>query len=78
MTPDTAKTVSPAILIGIGVRWLIVSAVMLWRLRQRDRRYRHETRVQQRIGGRLQQEYEQLLEGRLLPFDEARRQRERG
>jgi hypothetical protein len=58
MTPDTAKTVSPAILIGIGVRWLIVSAVMLWRLRQRDRRYRHETRVQQRIGGRLQQEYE--------------------
>ena len=70
MTPDTAKTVLPAILMGFGVCWLIVSAVMLWRSRQQDRRYRHESRVHQRVSELLQQEYEQLL------TPEARQRRE--
>jgi hypothetical protein len=36
--------------------WFVFAAVMLWRSRQRDRRYRHETRVQQRISEFLLQE----------------------
>jgi hypothetical protein len=73
MAPDTAKTVLPAILIGIGACWLIVSAIMVWRGRRQDRRYRHETRVQQRISELLQQEYEQLL----TPEERHRREAQR-
>jgi C4-dicarboxylate-specific signal transduction histidine kinase len=65
---ESLRTLVPVILIGLGVCWLIVCAVMLWRWRQQSRQWReqtsrwqHESRVNQRISELLKQEYEQLL-----------------
>jgi hypothetical protein len=73
MTPDPAKTILPAILMGLGACWLIVSAIMVWRGRQRDRRYRHEARVQPRLSELRRQEDEQLL----TPEERHRREAQR-
>jgi hypothetical protein len=50
--------------------WFVSAAVMFWRGRQQDRRWRHESRVNQRVSEFLAQEYEPLL------TPEARQRRE--
>jgi Flp pilus assembly protein TadB len=70
---ETIRILVPVTLIGLGVCWLIVSAVMLWRSRQQDRRWKRESRVQQRVSELLQQEYEQLL----TPEERQRREAQR-
>ena len=77
MTPDTAKTVLPAILIGLGACWMLVSVVMLVRQRRKDRQaqqhWQHESRVHQRVQELLVQEYELLL----APEERQRREAQR-
>jgi hypothetical protein len=58
---ETIRTMVPVILIGLGVCWLLFAAVMLWRSRQQNRRWQHESRVHQRIAELLEQEYINLL-----------------
>ncbi len=58
----------------LAVGWFVFAAVMLWRSRQQDRRWRHETRVQQRISQLLAQEYELLLTTEERQRREAQRQ----
>jgi Flp pilus assembly protein TadB len=70
---ETIRILVPVTLIGLGVCWLIVSAVMLWRSRQQDRRWKRESRVQQRVSELLQQEYERLL----TPEERQRREAQR-
>jgi hypothetical protein len=71
------KDLDPSIIVwGFGllaVGWFVFAAVMLSRSRQQDRRWQHETRVQQRISQLLAQEYEQLL----TPEERQRREAQR-
>jgi hypothetical protein len=71
------KDLDPTLILWVfgllAVGWFVFAAVMLWRSRQQDRRWRHETRVQQRISELLQQEYEQLL----TPEERQRREAQR-
>lgn len=70
---ETIRTLVPVILMGLGACWLFFSAVMLWRSRQQDRRWQHESRVHQRVSEFLAQEYEQLL----TPEERQRREAQR-
>jgi flagellar biosynthesis/type III secretory pathway M-ring protein FliF/YscJ len=80
VTPDTAKTVLPAIFIGLVACWLVFAIIMIWRGRRQNRRWReqtrrwqHESRVHQRVQERLAQEYENLL----TPEERQRREAQR-
>jgi hypothetical protein len=70
---ETIRTLVPVILISLTACWLIVSAVRLWRSRQQDRRWQHESRVHQRVSELLKQEYEPLL----TPEERQRREAQR-
>ena len=74
MTLDTVKAVVPALFIGLGLRWMLASAVMLVRQRRKDRQWQRETRIQQRVSELLQEEYEQLLTPEQRQRWEAQRQ----
>ena len=65
----------------LAVGWLVFAAVMFWRGRQQDRRWReqtcrwqHEGRVNQRVSELLKQEYKQLLTPEARQRREAQRQ----
>jgi hypothetical protein len=53
--PD--PSIIPWVFSLLAVGWFVFAAVMLWRSRQQDRCWRHETRVHQRVSQLLEQEY---------------------
>jgi hypothetical protein len=58
---EAMRTILPWVFIGMGACGLVFFAVLLWPWCQEDCHWQHESRVQQRIAGLLQQEYVNLF-----------------
>jgi len=71
---ETMRAIVPWVFIGIAACGLVFFAILLWRWRQHDRRWQHESRVHQRIAELLEQEYVNLLAPEARQRREAQRQ----